>query len=332
MATVKDVAREAGVSVGTISRYLNGADIREDNKIRIEEAIKKLNYKFNPIGRILKTNKTNTIGVVIPNLGDIYATTIVRSIEEELYKAGYNMFVCDTWGNPKLEKEKCEILMEKLVEGLIIYPCSTDISYLNEIKDRKIPVITIDLLTAGLECDKVLTDNINATYNAVQWLINNNHRRIGVITGREEYFTAAERLKGYKRAMEDYSLPMDDELIRAVGFDESSGYEGLKQLMNVSIPPTAVLTCNYYTTLGVVKAIYEMGIKVPSELSLVGFDNIGVSEIARPALSIIVQPMQDIGRNAAKLMLRRIRGDNSGFPQTIRLKADLILRDSTRAL
>ena len=332
MATIKDVAKLANVAVGTVSRYLNGAEIKEINKIRIDEAIKVLDFKPNQIARTLKTNKTQTIGVVIPGLSDIYSTTIVKSIEEELYNKGYNIFVCDSMGNVDLEKEKVSILLDKMVDGLIIYPCKEDISYLNEYKEKKVPIITLDIKVKGFQCDQVLTDNINATYTVTEWLINNNHKKIGIITGSNKSFTAVERLKGYERALEDYGIKFQDKFVRAQDFSERSGFEGLSQLINLEETPTAVIACNYYTTIGAVKATYELGISVPEQLSLVGFDNIGISEIVRPALSIIVQPMNEIGMTAAKLMLKRIKGDYGDFPTTSRLKTDFILKESTRKL
>lgn len=332
MSTIKDVAREAGVAVGTVSRYLNGADIKETNRKKIEEAIKKLDFKLNPIARCLKTNKTNTIGVIIPSLTDIYGTTIVRSIEQKLYEFGYNIFVCDSWGDKQLENEKVDLLAHKMVDGLIIYPCSEDLSYLEKLQMNGIPVVTIDLAAKNLNCDQVLTDNINATYSAVEWLINNRHRRIGIINGNEQYFTASERLKGYIRALEDYSIDIDRELITTLGYCERSGYEAMAQLMKLKNPPTAVLACNYYTTIGAIKAIYDMNIKLPDQLSFIGFDNLGLSEVIRPSLSIIVQPMDDIGTRAAELLLSRINGDMDGFPAVCRLKTELILRESSREL
>lgn len=332
LSTIRDVAKLAGVSVGTVSRFLNGAELKEANRLNIEEAIKVLEFKPNAVARTLKTNKTYTIGVVIPYLSDIYSTTIVRNIEEELYENGYNIFVCDSSGDSKLEKQKVNILLDRMIDGLIVYPCSEDISYLNNVKEKHIPVITVDIMGKGFECDQVLTDNINATYTIAEWLINNNHKKIGIITGNMDLFTANERLKGYVRALEDYGIDIEDYFIKAKGFDEKSGYESFTELMKLPMPPTAIIACNYYNTLGAVKAMYDMNIKVPEQVSLVGFDNIGLSEIVKPALSIVVQPMEEVGKTAAQLMLRRIKGDYEDFPVITRLKTNFVIRQSTRKL
>ncbi len=330
MSTIKDVAKEAGVAVGTVSRYLNGVELKEANRIKVEEAIQKLDFKINPIARGLKTNRTNTIGIVIPDFTDIYATTIVRKIEQKLYEYGYNIFVCDSWGSLETERNKVEILVQKLVDGLIVYPCSEDINHLSKAKDSGIPIVTIDMAVKDFECDQVLSDNINATYKAVEWLIANNHRRIGLINGQTHRFTSGERLMGYERAHADYSLEIDRQLVKNSGYHEKSGYDSLAEFMKLANPPTAVVACNYYTTIGSVKAINHLGIKVPEELSLIGFDDLGLSEVVKPALTVITQPMEEIGRTAAELILSRINGQYHDFPTVARLKTGFQLRDSTK--
>ena len=330
MSTIKDVAKEAGVAVGSVSRYLNGVGLKEANRRKVEDAIKKLDFKINPIARGLKTNRTRTIGIVIPDFTDIYSTTIVRNIEKKLYEFGYNIFLCDSWGSFEMEKNKVEILVQKLVDGLIIYPCSEDVSHLSKAKADGMPIVTIDMAVNDFECDQVLSDNINATYKAVEWLIGNNHRKIGLINGHAHRFTSGERLMGYQRAHADYSLEIDPQLVRNSGYGEQSGYESLKELMKLANPPTAVVACNYHTTVGIVKAINHLGIKIPEDLSLIGFDDLGLSEVVKPALSVITQPMEEIGTKAAELVLSRINGEYHDFPAVVRLKTGFVVRDSAR--
>lgn len=332
MSTIKDVAREAGVGVGTVSRFLNGVNIKSDNKQRIEAAILKLNFHINAMARGLKTSKTNTIGVIIPDLADVYSTTIVKSVEHALYKHGYNIFACDTWGDPEIEKKKVQILVDKMVDGLIIYPCRQDLSYLQEFQRQGIPIITLDQVPKGFECDQVLIDNVNATYTAVEWLIQNDHKRIGIISASNEVFTSRERITGYRRVHEDYGITISDELVKMYGYSEDHAFRALCELMSLDNPPTAVLACNYYTTIGAVKGIYHLDIKVPEQLSFIGFDNIGLSELVRPPLSIIVQPMDEMGTAAADLLIARITGDMKGFPSVLRLKTKFVQRESTIGL
>lgn len=332
MSTIKDVAREAGVSIGTVSNYINGIEVKERNKTRICEAITKLNFTINPIAKGLRTSKTNTIGVIIPGLTDIYSTLIVNSIEHKLYASGYHIFTCDSMGDVGLEERKANLLVDKMVDGLIIYPCTEETEYIKKLQKRGIPIVTLNTALIGVQCDQIITNNIQATYDAVEWLIRNHHSRIGIITGREKTFTARERLKGYKRVFEDYSMETDEGLIKVKGFDEKSGYDSLIELMGLDNPPTAVIACNYYTTIGMTKAIYDLNIKVPEQLSVIGFDNMGLSELIRPPMSIIAQPVKELGECAAEIMLKRLQGNMEDFPSIHRLNTEFILRQSTKAL
>lgn len=328
MATIKDVAREAGVSVGTVSRFLNGVDIKEKNKKGITHAINKLNYRVNPIARGLKTNKTHTIGVLIYDLTSTYATTIVKSIEQKLFDYGYNIFVCDYWNNPELEIKKANLLIEKMVDGLIVFPCSYNVDYLHAIQESGIPVVMVNWGLNDFKCDHVLIDNINATYQAVEMLINHNHRRIGIINGPEDHYIANERLKGYKRVHKDYNIPLEHDLIKMKQFDREIAYDAFIQLMDLKIPPTAIIACNYDTTLGMIKGLNERKIHIPEELSVIGFDNLGLSDVVQQPLSIIVQPTEDIGKEVATLMLNRLKGNYDNFPSTLRLKTSFIVKNS----
>lgn len=331
MATIKDVAREAGVSVGTVSRYINGNKIKDINKKRIDAAIKKLDYSLNSIARYLKTNKTNTIGVVIPDLADIYSTTIVKNIEEKLHEYGYQIIVCGSNNNIKLEQEKVSLLLSKQIDGLIVYSTGCDLGYLNQINKNQIPVIAIDNLIENYSCDQVLSDNVDATYKATEYLISLNHKRIGIISADNEFFTARERLIGYKKALEDNNISIDDQLIQSIGFHKHSGYNGINNLLSLSNPPTAIIACNYYTTVGAYKAIHERSIKLPQQLSFIGWDDIGLTDITVPPLTTIAQPMHEVGIKTAELMIARIESNNTS-PTITRFKTKIVVRGTVKKL
>ncbi len=332
MATIKDVAKEAGVSVGTVSRFLNGAEIKERNKQNITHAIEKLKYKVNPIARCLKTNKTHTIGVLIYDLTSLYATTIVKSIEQKMFEYGYNIFVCDYWNNPELEYKKAKLLIEKMVDGLIVFPSSTSANYLHSIQQSGIPVVVVDWGVPGFECDHVLIDNVNAIYDAVERLFKQNHKKIGLINGTKSNYIAKERLEGYKRVHQDYNMLLNQKLIKMNGFDKMSGYKSFLDLFYMDDPPTAIIACNYDTTLGMIKAINERHLSIPEDISVMGFDNLGLSDVVQQPLSIIVQPTKEIGSRVASLMLKRLKKDFDNFPTTLRLKTHFIEEPSIKKL
>ena len=190
--------------------------------------------------------------------------------------------------------------------------------------DREIPVILIDRSIKGVDCDVVLADNLNAAYDAVELLITKGHRRIGIICGPQNIYTGQERLKGYIRIHEDYELEIDRELIKYGDYEIQSGMTLMNEFLDQENPPTAVFVTNYEMTLGAVMALNSRNIAIPEQLSLIGFDNIQLANVVKPRLSIVVQPMQQIGQTAANLLIKRMKGDKSGFPAMFRLKTEIV--------
>lgn len=329
-ATMKDVARKSGLSIATISKYINGGNVLEENRVVIDKAIKELGFEVNEIARGLKTNKTMTIGLLIPSLENIFFTSIVSNIESILIKNGYSTIICDYKEDKSLEKQKLDFLVKKMVDGIITMPMGCDLEVINSVINRNIPVVLIDRALKGVECDTVLVDNLNASYNAVEQLIILGHKRIGIICGPEDIYTAQERLKGYERVHEDYDMTIESELIKKGDYQVESGYRLLLELIETEEPPTAVLVTNYEMTLGAVMAINESDIKVPDDISIIGFDNLQLAKVVKPPLSIVIQPVKQIGEVAANMILRRLKGDNSNFPSMIRLKTELMLKDSIK--
>jgi len=327
-STIKDVAKYAGLSIATVSKYINGGRVREKNRQRIEEAIKALDFKVNELARGLKTSRTMTVGVLIPSLENIFFTSIISYVENILLQNRYSTIVCDYRNDTELERIRFEFLIDKMVDGIIMVPYGEDIVYINKAFKKNIPVVFIDRMIKGIECDVILADNLNASYNAVEQLIIRGHRRIGIICGPKDIYTTQERLKGYIRVYEDYSLEVDERLIKFGNYDVESGYNLLLKLLEEVPPPSAVFVTNYEMTLGAVMAVNEKNIRIPQDLSLIGFDNIQLAKIVKPSLSIVTQPIQQIGEVAASVLLKRMKGDYSNFPSVYRLKTDLLLRES----
>jgi len=328
MSTIIDVAKEAGVSPGTVSRFMNGVLVKERNRLNIGDAIKKLNFSPNLAARSLKTSKTYVVGVVVPSLGDFYTNSQVMKIEQKLYESGYSIILCDTISNHLTEEKRVNLLSQNMVDGLIICSCSKNPEYMERLKEKGIPVVLVDYGSSSSICDQVLVDNIGAVYEPVQYLINNNHKRIALINGDLKSFTGRERFEGYRRALADYMIEIDERYVKNTYFNEQCAHDALIQLMELSNPPTAIITSSYHLTIGALEAIQDMNIKIPDELSFIGFDNVGITKLIRPHLSIIEQPMNEIGEMAAELLLKRINGDFSGFPTVLRLKTKFISKNS----
>lgn len=328
IATMKDVAKYTGLSIATISKYINGGNVLEKNKAIIEEAIEVLNYSVNEMARGLKTSKTKTVGILIPNLEKVFCTSIVSNIENILLDYDYSTIICDYKEDAQLAKKKLEFLVNKKVDGIIIMPIGNEGEAIQSVIEQGIEVVLVDRALPDVDCDVVLVDNLNGSYNAVEQFITRGHKRIGIISGPKDIFTAQERLKGYYRVHEDYIMPIEEELIQYGDYEIDSGYHLLKKLLDMKEPPTAVFVTNYEMTLGAIIAINERNIMVPDQLSIIGFDNLQMSQIVKPPLSIVMQPMQAIGETAAEILLKRLQGDESNFPTVFRLKTEISIKES----
>ncbi len=304
----------------------------EENRKKIEDAIRALDFRVNEMARGLKTNRTMTVGVLIPSLDKIFFTSIISYIENVLLQHKYSIIVCNYRDNLSLEKEKLKFLLDKMVDGIIMVPMGRDIEHIKLVMEKNVPIVLIDRVVKGIDCDVVLADNLNAAYNAVEQLIIRGHKRIGIICGPEDIYTTQERLKGYLRVHEDYALEIDHSLIEYGDYEIQSGYHLILKLMDMSNPPTAVFVTNYEMTLGAIMAINERNIRIPDQLSLIGFDNIQMAKIVKPSLSIVVQPIKQIGETAANILLKRMIGDNSNFPFIHRLKTEFLLKDSIKSI
>lgn len=327
-ATIKDVAGRAGLSVATISKYLNGGNIQPENRLRIEEAVTALGYRVNETARGLKTNRTMTVGALLPRLDNVFFNAVVSGAEDLLMERGYGTIVCDYREDPLLERDKLRFLVGKRVDGLLVAPLGLSNEEIREIAGVDCPVVLIDRLSPGAPYDAVTVDNLNATYHAVEQLIARGHRRIGVICGPPGIYTAQERLKGYLRAHEDYGLTADPALIRHGVYDARTGHEQCRALLDLDPRPTAVFATSYDLTLGAIIALNERNVVLPGDISFIGFDDLQLAKVYKPALAMVTQPVREIAVRAAELLLRRLAGDRTGFPAVIRLKTEVVLRES----
>lgn len=322
-ATTKDVARAARVSVATVSRYLNGRRVTDENRARIEEAIERLGFRINPIAKTLRTNRSMTVAVLVPSLANIFSMSIIESIERYLDEYDYSIIVCNSNDDIEREKTKLQFAKDKCVDGVIVMPVGHSGKHIAEIL-RDVPVVLIDRIVKDINADAVVVDNTNAVYNAVEQLIIKGHRRIAMIAGPQHIYTARERLEGYKRVMRDYGLPVEDGLVLYGDYRSGTGYSLMRQLIERSERPSAVFVSNYEMTIGAVACLNELGIEIPQELSVIGFDHLELSNLVKPPLAMIAQPRDEIGRKAAEILLRRMNGDRTNFPSLVRLKTQFI--------
>ena len=331
-STIHDVARLAGVSPSTVSKYINGGSLRPKYRQLVQQAIEQLDFKPNSVARSLKSNRTYSVGVILPSLSNTFCATIISAFEKELQKMGYGVLICDCDENPEAEITCAQFLIDKKVDGIVSMPLSDSPEFFTLAQDNNIPVVIIDQNPTDRECDIVLVDNTDASYTAVRHLIEYGHEKIAIICGDPERFTANERLNGYLNALKDYNIPICKDYIRHCNYRKASSYSEVKKLMQLSDPPTAIFASSYDLTIGSITALNELGLSLGETISLIGFDSLMLSEIVSPSLSMVTQPMEEIGQRAASLLLQRILGDYSNFPATEQLKTTFISANSVKRL
>jgi len=322
-ATIRDIRKMTGLSLATISKYLNGGNVKPENKAAIEHAIEILHYEVNEVARGLATNRTKTIGVLIHSLENIFASSIISAIEDILREQDYGTIVCDCRGDEKLEEESVRFLLGKRVDGIITIPTLRSSSYLEPATKRGIPVVLIDREFDDKEWDSVVVDNEQAANKAVRVLLEAGHKKIGIICGDKEY-TAKRRLQGYMNALEESDLPIYPKYIKRGKLEVSHGYHAMLELLELEERPTAVFLSNYEITLGAIIALNEKGIHFPKEISIIGFDNMMLSQVVKPQLCMVVQPMEEIARSAAQMLLQRLESNNVEEVKKVTFQTNLL--------
>ena len=329
-ATIKDIAQKTGLGLATISSYLNGGNVREKNRIKIEAAIEELHYEINEVARGLKTNRTKTIGVVIPELNNVFCSEIITEMEDVLRSHGYATMICDCRTDKQLEEEAVTFLMQKRVDGIINMPVDTTGAHLEAFRAAGKPVVLIDRKIKNLHCDSVFVDNRTASREAIELFIKNGHDKIGIIAGPEEIFTAQERFLGYTDALSAAGIRIKDNLIYHGNYTIQSGVEGVEKLVKDNPDMTAVFASNYEMTMGAVIGINELGISIPDDISVIGFDNLSFARACRPKLTIVTQPTETIGAEVARIMLERL--ENTEQHENMKLKTKIVEGKSVKMM
>ena len=326
-ASIKDVAVKAGVSVATVSHVINNTRfVAESTKEKIMAAMDELKYVPNSMARSLRTNKTKTVALLIPDISNFFFTEVAEAIESVLSKKGYSLFLCNTGENIDIEKKQIMQMSAQLVSGIIIAPTSRSFDYRSMFTDVNYPMVFIDRKTDKLQADVIMVDGKSATYKAVSELIGKGHKRIGYIAGRDGLSTTDERLEGYKEAIEDHGLAIDEELIKKGDSKYESGYCLTEELL-MKTNATAIFVSNNLMSVGAMKCLSNKNISIPERMAVVGFDDYNWATITNPPLSTIKQPVSKLGVMAAELVLKRIENPEGTFTE-YNLPAEFIERKS----
>jgi len=326
---MRDVAERAGVSVTTVSHVINETrPVSDELRQRVLSAIEELGYQPNVLARSLRRGKTHTIGVIVPDSVNPFFAEVARGIEDASFEHGYNVILCNSDGDLDKELLYTNVLAEKQVDGILFVAAGVSTENIRALQARRMPLVVVDRKIPGVSVDEVLTDNARGGYLAARHLLDLGHRRIGCITGPSDVTPSAERVTGYRRALEEAGIPVDKTLIVKGDFQYESGHQATCQLLSTDDPPTAVFACNDLMAIGTISAAVELGRKVPVDLSVVGFDDVRLASFTNPSLTTVVQPKYEMGVLAATMLLERIR-DHNIPPRRQLLDVSLLVRQST---
>jgi LacI family transcriptional regulator len=330
-ATIVDIKEKTGLSLATISKYLNGGNVLPENRVKIEAAIKELHYEVNELARGLVTNRTRTVGILVYSIESPFSGMILHHVGAALRKKGYGMLIVDSCDDEEIEAKNLKYLVNKKVDGIIVLPVASRGDFLNPAKNANLPIVLLDRSLSDVQYDCVRIDNRKSTYYAMKEFITRNHKKIAVIASEREY-TGRERYNGFMDAMRDAGLDVPPDYQVRGTHSIATGYNGMKKLLTLNDRPTAVFMSNYEITLGAMLAMNELGFKSPEDISLLGFDDQLFFHVLQPQVYMIEQPMKGMGEKAVELLLRRIEDGYDEDPMEIALSTRLQPGNSIKSL
>ena len=328
MITIQDVANAAGVSVATVSRVLNNhPSVSNKTREKVQRIIKELNYQPNLLGRNLRRSETKMILVLLQNISNPFYSKVVKGIEDVGYKNGYHIMVCNTDSDPTKENVYLKLLKNRLVDGVIFMAPVLSDEELTQI-GKNYCVVQCCEYKESADVSSVSIDNEAASYRAIQHLLGQGHKRIGLINGNSGLISDKQKEKGYKRALADAGMVFDPQLIQYESYGYRGGLRATKYFLSMERRPTAIFAISDIIAIGAIKEIKSNGLDLPKDMAIVGFDDTGIASMYDPALTTISQPRYDLGRVTMEIMLERIR-DNHAQNKRIFLEHNLVIREST---
>lgn len=327
--TIRDVAHASGVSYATVSRVLSGYEfVKDSTRDRVMKAVEHLGYVPNVQARSLAGGHSQIIGLLVPNLDNSYVGTIVQGIDQELDRASYDLMLYTSHRHPGTESYYVSAITNGLTEGLLLIAPLVPTTYLDGLRERNFPYVLIDQADTTDNSSVVEATNRQGAYEATRYLIQLGHTRIAFITGALAVRSAVDRLQGYKEALADSDIPFRDELVIEGNFQQQSGNQAAQRLVqSVVPPPTAIFASNDLSAFGAMDAARECGLRIPDDISIIGFDDIPQASLVYPKLTTIRQPLEQMGQVAVKMLLAQIE-NRSSSPQLITLPTQLVIRDS----
>lgn len=333
MATLKDIARLAGVSTSTVSHVINKSRFVSDEIAeRVNNAAQQLNYAPSALARSLKMNRTKTIGMLVTTSTNPFFGEVVKGVERSCYHQGYNLILCNTEGDNQRMKASINTLLQKRVDGLLLM-CSTLEGERLDVFDRypDIPIVVMDWGPILFASDKIQDNSLQGGYMAAKHLIECGHKEIGCITGPLIRHQAQMRYEGYKRALAEAGIAINPDWIVESDFECEGGYQAFEKLYQRGKLPSALFVSNDMMAMGVIQAASQRGLRVPDDLSLIGYDDVHIAKFMTPALTTIHQPKYRLGKAAVDTLLYRLENPDT-TAQVVQLEPTLVVRNSVRKL
>ena len=330
--TIIDVAEEAGVSYATVSRVLNNdPHVKPETRDRVVHSIARLGYTVNQQARNLAGGRSHIVGLLVPDLGTGYIGEIIRGIDDALGIAQYDLMLYTTHRRKTKESAYVTSLTQGMTDGLLLVLPRDPEEYLISLRQRHFPYVLIDHQGISEAESAVGATNRQGGYEATKYLIDLGHHRIGFITGTMDLGCSRDRLEGYRTALCESEIPVEPALIQEGDFNQPTGYLAARHLLDLSTPPTAIFASNDVMAFGVMEAVRDRSLRIPEDISIVGFDNIPQAEHVSPQLTTIEQPLAEMGHEATRALLTMIREPERPY-QRVELPTKLIVRASTQAL
>lgn len=330
LISIKDIARAAKVSHSTVSRALqNSPLVNHETAQRIKEIAREKGYRPSAVARSLVTRRTKTIGVVVTRIADPFIAEVVNGIEEVANDHGYSVFLANSNANPDRELKVVHSFHERRVDGILVTASRVGALYMPLLTEMRVPTVLINNQHPGEFVHSVMIDNITASFQATEHLINLGHKRIAYIGDQYGFFSDTERFAGYRRALEVADIPFLPDLTSHGDGNAEGGMHAMERLLEAVDPPTAVFCYNDMSALGALRAIRAKGKRVPEDVSVVGFDDLFIASYTNPTLTTISQPMRQMGSTAMEILLKLFNGASS--QNNIKVQGQLVVRESTAA-
>jgi len=329
--TLRDIAKETGFSVNTASRVLNNKpDVSAETKRTILEAAKKMGYRPNKLARGLRSNKTQTVGVIVADIANPYFSALVKSLQENMRRYDYSIILEDTNEDYKQEEEAIQVMLSERVDGLIISPVQTGRETIIDLERSYLPFVLLGRHFDDLDTDYVTLDDVQGGMLATEHLIDQGHEHIALIDGPLQISSAQGRLKGYRNALKKHGLSICEPFLRTGAVTMLDGYRVATELLRVDPKPTAIFAFSDFVALGVMRAVREAGLRIPDDVAIVGYDDVGIAACLTVPLTTVSMPREEMGKRAVEILHEKI-SRKTDLHYHVKLPTRLVVRESTKS-